>query len=171
MIIECINCHKKFQIDSNLIPSEGRSLQCGLCNHTWFFSKNEIEEKELFKNENFDNETLNQEISPIRTKRNEKKDPQKKPKKIQQSLDFSTNTSSKLDNSKKSVPKSSLGFTLGKLLSYIIVLIVSFIALIIIIDTFKIPLYKNFPGLEILLFNFFETLLDIQLFIKDLIKQ
>ena len=115
MIIECINCHKKFQIDSNLIPSEGRSLQCGLCNHTWFFSKNEIEEKELFKNENFDNETLNQEISPIRTKRNEKKDPQKKPKKIQQSLDFSTNTSSKLDNSKKSVPKSSLGFGIHKL--------------------------------------------------------
>ena len=169
MIIECINCHKKFQIDSDLIPTEGRSLQCGLCNHTWFFNKNDIEKKEIFKNENFSNEDLNQEISSIITKTNKKKDPPKKIKKTQQSLDFNTNTSSKLDNLKNSEPKSSLGFTLGKLLSYIIVLIVSFVAVIIVIDTFKIPLYRNFPNLEILLFNFFETLLDIQLFIKDLI--
>ena len=164
MIIECINCHKKFQINSDLIPSEGRSLQCGLCNHTWFFNKNDIEKKEIFKNENID-----QEISPIITKKDKKENPTKKTKKIQQSLKFTEIDIPKSDDLKKSTPKSSLGFTLGKLLSYIIVSIISFIAIIIVIDTFKNPIYKKFPNIEILLFNFFETLLDIQLFIKDLI--
>ena len=48
MIIECIKCDKKFDVDSNLIPSEGRSIQCGSCNHVWFFKKiknNEIKVK------------------------------------------------------------------------------------------------------------------------------
>ena len=64
-------------------------------------------------------------------------------------------------------PKSSFSF--GKLLSYILVIIISFIALILILDTFKIQLYNIFPRLEIFLFNLYETLKDIQLFIKDLI--
>ena len=40
MIIECINCNKKFNIDSNLIPENGRLLQCNGCNHKWFFKRN-----------------------------------------------------------------------------------------------------------------------------------
>ena len=40
MIIECINCDKKFEVNSDLIPSEGRTIQCGSCNHIWFFDKN-----------------------------------------------------------------------------------------------------------------------------------
>ena len=39
MIIECINCQKKFSVDSELIPSEGRTIQCGSCEHIWFFKK------------------------------------------------------------------------------------------------------------------------------------
>ena len=41
MIITCINCNKKFDIDSNLIPDMGRLLQCASCEHKWFF-KNSI---------------------------------------------------------------------------------------------------------------------------------
>ena len=37
MIIECINCNKKFDVNSELIPSTGRTIQCGSCNHVWFF--------------------------------------------------------------------------------------------------------------------------------------
>ena len=37
MIIQCINCNKKFNVNSDLIPSTGRTIQCGSCNHTWFF--------------------------------------------------------------------------------------------------------------------------------------
>ena len=44
MIISCNNCGKKFNIDSNLIPKNGRLLQCSSCNHKWFFKK-EIEIK------------------------------------------------------------------------------------------------------------------------------
>ena len=59
--------------------------------------------------------------------------------------------------------------TLGKFLSYILVFLISSIALIIILDTFKSQLYVYFPKLELLLFSLFETLKDINLFIKDLI--
>ena len=37
MIIECIKCIKKFEVNSELIPSEGRTIQCGSCNHIWFY--------------------------------------------------------------------------------------------------------------------------------------
>ena len=38
MIINA-NCNKKFEVNENLIPDEGRDLQCGSCNHIWFFNK------------------------------------------------------------------------------------------------------------------------------------
>ena len=47
-------------------------------------------------------------------------------------------------------------------------MIISFVGLIIVLDTFKTPLYQLFPKLEILLFSLFEILKDIKLFIKDL---
>ena len=43
MIITCINCNKKFNIDSNLIPDMGRLLQCASCDHKWFFKKEVLE--------------------------------------------------------------------------------------------------------------------------------
>ena len=58
--------------------------------------------------------------------------------------------------------------TSGKFFSYIIVFFISFVALIILIDTLKTPLINIFPGLEVILFNLFETLKDIKLFIIDL---
>ena len=60
-------------------------------------------------------------------------------------------------------------FNITKFLSYILVSIITFVALIILIDTFKSVLYVVFPGLELIIFSLFETLKDIQLFIKDLI--
>ena len=45
MIIECINCHKKFVVNSDLIPTEGRNIQCGSCNHLWFFKPDIIQKK------------------------------------------------------------------------------------------------------------------------------
>ena len=57
----------------------------------------------------------------------------------------------------------------SKFFSYLIVFIISFVALIILLDTLKTPLINVFPGLEIILFNLFETLQDIKLFIIDLI--
>ena len=65
--------------------------------------------------------------------------------------------------------KKNSDFTISKFLSYILVGIISFITFIIFLDTFKSPLYNYFPNLEFLLFNFYETIIDIFLFVKDLI--
>ena len=37
MIVSCEKCTKKFNIQDNLIPKDGRLLQCGSCNHKWFY--------------------------------------------------------------------------------------------------------------------------------------
>ena len=59
--------------------------------------------------------------------------------------------------------------TFVNLLSYTLVSIISFTAIIIFLDTFKSPLYSHFPDLEFLLFNLYETIEDIKLFISDLV--
>ena len=38
MIIQCENCNKKFEIQDNLIPDEGRLLECGSCAHQWHYT-------------------------------------------------------------------------------------------------------------------------------------
>ena len=58
--------------------------------------------------------------------------------------------------------------TSGKFFSYLVVSTISFVAIIILIDTLKVTLINIFPGLEIILFNLFEILKDIKLFIIDL---
>ena len=51
MEIQCPKCNRSFKIDKSLIPEKGRLLQCGTCNHKWFF-KNIIHEMFLSKNKN-----------------------------------------------------------------------------------------------------------------------
>ena len=152
MIIECINCSKKFEVNSDLIPNEGRSIQCGSCNHVWFFNKNDYFEDKLksktpnkiapkpFENPVFDNISDKNLTSEVEVKK-----------------------------SRKSKVKSKTTFTVGRFLSYILVLIISFVGLIIIIDTFKSLLFNFFPDLELIFYSLFETLKDINLFLKDLI--
>ena len=163
MIIECINCHKKFEVDSDLIPESGRNIQCGSCNHIWFFN---INNEEYSKNL----ESSSQEIA---TKFEEKKNPSH-----QEIGSINSDETEVIKNSNKTQKKSNLNksqslaksnFTLINLLSITLVLIISFVALITILDTFKLPLYNIFPQLEVVMFNLFETIIDISLFIKDLI--
>ncbi len=42
MIIQCINCDKKFEVNSELIPNNGRTIQCGSCNHVWFYNPSKV---------------------------------------------------------------------------------------------------------------------------------
>ena len=37
MIISCEKCDKKFEISDNLIPDDGRLLECGSCSHQWHY--------------------------------------------------------------------------------------------------------------------------------------
>ena len=153
MIIECINCHKKFVVNSDLIPTEGRNIQCGSCNHLWFFKPDIIQKKIPEKLVNVDTDIELYKDDKFTNNRTENK----KEKKI--------------DNKKYQLTKynKKSNFTFTKFLSYLVVSIISFIALIVIIDTFEKPLYSNFPVLELIMFNLFETLTDVQLFIKDLL--
>tara|TARA_B110001452_G_C14926844_1_gene324092 strand:- start:55 stop:525 length:471 start_codon:yes stop_codon:yes gene_type:complete len=155
MIIKCINCNKKFEVDSNLIPDEGRDIQCGSCNKVWFFKKDQQEN--LVK-------PIKREEEKVFSSNKKNNGNIKNLQKSNTPLDYIENTNTSV--STKYETKSS--FTFGRLLSYIIITIISFIALIIVLDTFKFPLYGIFPSLELVLFNLFETLKDVSLFIKDL---
>jgi len=165
MIITCPNCNKQFKIDNSLIPDEGRDLQCGSCNHIWFYN---IQEK---NNEVLE---LKQEIisEDIETKAVNKED------KIEEKQQSEEIIKTEINNKKKEKYSEKQKYTTtlkkkenkgSKFFSYLIVFIISFVALIILLDTLKTPLINVFPGLEIILFNLFETLQDIKLFIIDLI--
>ena len=154
MIIECINCSKVFEVNSELIPENGRNIQCGSCNHVWFYNPKITNFK---KEKNQDTKIDNLKKTFI------EEDKQK----VFEEKDYSKLKDNKNYEITEYKPKKSLSFL--KFLSYLIVLLISFVALMIIIDTFNSFLYQLFPGLELIMFNLFETLKDIELFIKDLI--
>ena len=160
MIITCPNCEKKFQIDPALMPEKGRDLQCGSCNHAWFYKPENESESSLVLNEN---NFANKEKTQIETE-NENIGISKKTKKEKK------NKSGIKKEISKEIPKIVENPTNkgSKLFSYLIVFIISFVALVILLDTLKTPLINVFPGLEIILFNLFETLQDLKLFIIDL---
>ena len=154
MIIDCPRCKKKFEVDSNLIPEKGRLLKCGNCNNTWFFDKNKIIQ-----------------TKEINIPKNYKKTP-KRDTNIRKNIIENSQSINKRDINKSSAivkyeKKSEFSFAI--FLSYIVVSIITVIAMIIIIDTFKNPLYDKIPQLEFILKSLFETLKDIKLFIKDLV--
>ena len=162
MIISCPNCKKKFQINSTLVPEEGRDLQCGSCKHVWFY-KGEIEKSSpLTLNEDL----VNNEIKDnLLTKKIENITDNNKSTIQEKSKNKETKIKDTSDNKKIETKNENTG---GKFFSYLIVLIISFIALIILVDTLKTPIINVFQGAEIILFNLFETLQDIKLFIIDL---
>ena len=164
MIIACPNCNKKFNIDNSLIPDEGRDLQCGSCNHVWLYKIEEENSKILELKE----ET---EISNIETKVD------KNNEEIVENKNSITKIKTEIHDQKKEINiekqnetkvSKNAENTGNKFFSYLIIFIISFVALIIVLDTLKTPLINVFPGLEIILFNLFETLQDIKLFIIDL---
>ena len=165
MIITCPNCNKQFKIDNSLIPVEGRDLQCGSCNHIWFYNIQEKNNEVLDLKQEIISEDIEQKAENKEDKINEKQQPE-------QIIKTELNNKKKEKNSEKQKNTTTLKKTENKgskFFSYLIVFIISFVALIILLDTLKTPLINVFPGLEIILFNLFETLQDIKLFIIDLI--
>ena len=162
MIITCPNCKKKFQINPALVPEEGRELQCGSCQNVWFFKEEKENSSPLTLNDDFINKDVNEDSpSKIIEKRSENKKSiiDDKPSNNDKKIKINS------DNKKPEIRKKNTG---SKFFSYLIVLIISFVALIILVDTLKTPIINVFPGVEIILFNLFETLKDIKLFIIDL---
>ena len=147
MIIVCPCCEKKFEVDENLIPDKGRLLKCGSCDQTWFFNKNVNEQEEPLINK------------PTKQKKILYKD---------ENIDKSVSKVPIKPGSELVKYQPKYNFSFGKFLSYIIVSIISFVAIVIVLDTFKYPLSNIFPNLELVLYNLFETLRDLILFAKDL---
>ena len=145
MIISCENCSKKFDVDDNLIPENGRMLQCSSCDHKWFFKSADTNEPII----------LEETISATHENINNNEQIETNDEKINQiKLKFSN---------------LNFGALFIKTLAYFIVSIITLTALVIILDTFKSPLSGIFPNLELYLFNLIEILKDVKFFIKDLI--
>ena len=142
MIIACPKCKKKFDIEDSLIPEKGRLLQCSSCDNKWFFKKT-IEVKKKI------------ERISTKTKTN------KIPKETEDIIIEAEKNNTKVENLKKiNLP----------ILNLLLITLISFAALIIFLDTFKIQINNLVPGFEFLLENFYETLKDFYLFTIDLIK-
>ena len=156
MIIACNNCHKKFNIDSNLIPDKGRLLQCNSCDHKWFYKKEiinkPIEAIKIEKVETIDLLDSTTEIEPDINDSNHENESKIVEKK-------------KLKDESLTKPKKQRNF---RILNLLVVSIISLAAFIIILDTFKTPIGKIVPNIDLLLYNLYETFKDLVLFIKDL---
>ena len=165
MIIDCIKCTKKFEVNASLIPDKGRTIQCGSCNHVWFYkpkielSKNEIK-AEINSLQSNNNDLVNKKNDNVNEKLSKTEDTND-----QENIAKTKSSSDEVINENKKTT-----FSVSKFLSYFLVFLITFIALIIVLDTFKSPLSSIFPGLEIFLYNFFETLKDLYLFIKNLLN-
>jgi predicted Zn finger-like uncharacterized protein len=164
MIIECLNCNKKFKVVDELIPDGGRLIQCGSCDHSWHYinenisletlatdkdNNQKITVKEDIKKENDNRNVVDDDVPTI-----DKQESITELTKVKKNI--------KIDNTK--VEKNRV----VNFFSYLLVFIISFVALIILLDTLKFPLINFFPGLEIVLFNLLESLKDVKLFIIDL---
>tara|TARA_B100000945_G_scaffold71905_1_gene54866 strand:- start:783 stop:1232 length:450 start_codon:yes stop_codon:yes gene_type:complete len=149
MIIACPCGKKKFEVNASLIPSEGKMLQCGACSEKWFFKK-EIK-KEVIKEE--------------------KKPLVKIPKNIEKVIPDVTEDL--ISEAETTIPKIKKKDKINKkinTLSILVVVIISFVALVILADTFKNSLNLIIPGFDLILNSLYETIKDIVLFIEDLFK-
>ena len=169
MIITCNNCNKKFDIDSTLIPDKGRLLQCASCDHKWFFKKEVLEKKISPINEDTSIDNVNifdQNNSSINDEESISDTP-----KVGADVDLEEEIKEKIEINidenpqENTKPKKQKNF---KILNILVVTIISFVAFIIIVDTFKYPIGKIVPNVEFILYNLYESIKDISLFIRDL---
>ena len=169
MIISCPNCIKKFNIDEKLIPINGRLLQCSGCKHRWHY--------DLPKDQNIVSELSKEEITEDTTKVdlikiNPSKSNDGKKSKIKQKQKVKKPRKKKIKENEVEVsdnivePKN----TSRSFFNILLIIIITFIALILVLDTFKNNLSDYFPFLIPALNNFYEIIFDISSFIKDLIK-
>ena len=157
MRITCPSCDKKFNVDVALIPQEGRTLQCGFCDRKWFFKKEntddeiKILEKKIPEPVIEDNKNLSENI---------KEDMKDEEDDNTESLNGSKEQLSKKVNKKNDVNYFKI----------LIVAFISFVALILFLDTFKSQISVIIPNIQIILENLYQSINDMKLFIIDLLK-
>ena len=160
MIISCEKCNKKFEVDANLIPDSGRILQCGSCSYKWHYTpfvklENEIKTNDVNKDTDYGEPTVfSHDVNDLIEDTNKDTNNKKSLNKIKE-----VNKNIKHDRDSK------INF-----LNLLLVGIITFIALIVIIDTFKTPVSNFIPDINMYLDSLYETLLDIYLFTINLLK-
>ena len=180
MIISCIKCSKKFSVDDKLIPELGRILECGSCSYQWHYipilviNKNtdtnktediiKKDELSIFDKNPNENNLNNKKIIPDDDNN----------KKITPNLDDTNNNNnnknliSSLKNNDDLVVKNKK--SKSKFLNILLVGIITFVSLIIILDTFRDELSSIFPSLDLYLYSLYNILTDISLFVTNLIR-
>ena len=151
MQISCPKCKKSFNLDDNLIPDKGRLLQCGKCKNKWFYKKNLV-------NQDINKAIDTQKIKEIET-------PIIESKIIKNNVKNNNISFKKKNEPNKIVKKNNINY-----IKIFLIAVISAIAIIILIDTFKVQISLFFPEIDSILYNLYETLKDIYLFIKDFIK-
>ena len=165
MIINCECGKKKFNVDSSLMPKEGRLLKCGSCSKIWHYTpiietknddeldikinenivKNEVQSDEVINDENFTD--INEEVL---------------------SEEITDGDEDEENNIKEEKENEENQGKIKMVLVYFIVVVISLLGLIFILDTFKSYLISEFPTITPLFDSFYETFLDFKLFVKDL---
>tara|TARA_Y100001970_G_C14016382_1_gene741159 strand:- start:435 stop:815 length:381 start_codon:yes stop_codon:yes gene_type:complete len=126
-----------------MIPSKGRLLQCGSCSSKWFFKKKEIK---TFRPEKSIDTVTEKKISKNKNLENEEN-------KIIEKKEIQIDKKIKINY-----------------MNLYLVIIISLVALVILLDTFKLQISNFFPSINIIFDNLYETIKDITLFFKDLIR-
>ena len=154
MIIVCPSCGKNFNVRDDQIPDKGRLLQCSNCKHEWFYTKNTIS-----VNDNLDeqsNDELTQESFGILNEGEDRNDEV-----------IVENKTVELEKSKNIKKKKTTKINFFKLL---LVFIISFIAFVLIVDTFIEQISAYIPFTEKYLDNLYQSIIDIFLFFQNLLK-
>ena len=154
MIIVCPSCGKNFNVRDDQIPDKGRLLQCSNCKHEWFYTKNTILVEDNLDEQS--NDELTQESFGILDEEENKTD--------EVIVGDKTIELEKPKTSKKQEGKQLNFFKL------LLVFIISFVAFVLIVDTFIVQISEYVPFAEKYLDNLYQSLIDISLFFQNLIK-
>jgi hypothetical protein len=154
MIIVCPSCGKNFNVRDDQIPDKGRLLQCSNCKHEWFFTKNTIPVDDNLDEQS--NDELTQESFGILDEEENKRDEvviEDETVELEKPKDFK----------KKKIAKINF-------FKLLLVFIISFVAFVLIVDTFLLQISKYVPFAEKYLDNLYQSIIDISLFFQNLIK-
>ena len=154
MIIVCPSCGKNFNVRDDQIPDKGRLLQCSSCKHEWFFTKKTIPIDDDI--DELSNDDLTQKSFGILGEEEDRSDEVIVEEKTVE-----------LEKTKNIDKKKTTKINFFKVL---LVFIISFIALVLIVDTFIVQISEYVPLAEKYLDNLYQSLIDISLFFKNLIK-
>ena len=154
MIIVCPSCGKNFNVKDDQIPDKGRLLQCSNCKHEWFYTKNTIPVYDNLDEQS--NDELTQESFGILDEEEDRSD--------QVIIEEKT---VELEKTKNIDKKKTTKINFFKLL---LVFIISFVAFVLIVDTFIVQISEYVPFAEKYLDNLYQSLIDISLFFQNLIK-